>query len=109
MPSNGGYSSAPNSNPHSPPESTAPFRRKWAHYQPDSDATLTVNTNPRHFNAAVRSTFGAVGAPLPPALSAPGGPARALPSLAFASALTAHLSGDYQNNIAKGQAKAKAS
>ena len=29
--------------------------------------------------------------------------------IAFASALTAHLSGDYQNNIAKGQAKAKAS
>ena len=29
--------------------------------------------------------------------------------IAFASALTAHLSADYQNNIAKGQAKAKAS
>ena len=29
--------------------------------------------------------------------------------IAFASALTAHLSADYQNNIAKGEAKAKAS
>ena len=29
--------------------------------------------------------------------------------IALASALTAHLSADYQNNIAKGQAKAKAS